>query len=150
MPLLYRIGGCHSVNQLCPTGVKSSFLTSGMCSRLSLSLRHAVRGMVKNDAIMQTKTIGRSAAPAADIKAWLAAKAQRFSTWYNSRSGFYSRLAGFDVTWKTAARVNLFTLLVIVTAVAAVHQPVVCAVSAACSVWVVYRLNADERKGGEA
>ena len=106
--------------------------------------------MVNKSCNMQTNaTIGRSAAPTADIKAWLAGKAQQFSTWYNSRSAFYSRLAGFDVTWKTAARVNLFTLLVIVTAVAAMRQPVVCAVSAACSAWVVYRLNADVRKGGE-
>lgn len=98
---------------------------------------------------MQTNAIQRSAQRPVDIKAWLTGKAQSLSRWYNSRSEFYSRLAGFDVTWKTAARVNLFTILVCITAIVAMQQPVVAAVSAACSAWVVYRLNADEKKGGE-
>lgn len=149
MPSLYRIGGCHSVNLLAPVRVKSSFLTSGMCSRFSVSPRPAAPGMVKNDVIMQTNAIQRSAQRPVDIKAWLTGKAQSLSGWYNSRSEFYSRLAGFDVTWKTAVRVNLFTLLVCVTAIVAMQQPVVSIVSAACSAWVVYRLNADEKKGGE-
>ena len=150
MPSLYRIGGCHSVNLLTPVRVKSSFLTSGMCSRFSVSPHPAAPGMVKNDVIMQTNaTIQRSAQRPVDIKAWLTGKAQSLSGWYNSRSEFYSRLAGFNVTWKTAARVNLFTLLVCITAIVAMQQPVVAAVSAACSAWVVYRLNADEKKGVE-
>lgn len=98
---------------------------------------------------MQTNAIQRSAQRPVDIKAWLTGKAQSLSSWYNSRSEFYSRLAGFDVTWKTAVRVNLFTLLVCITAIVAMQQPVVSIVSAACSAWVVYRLNADEKKGGE-
>ena len=105
--------------------------------------------MLKNDVIMQTNAIQRSAQRPVDIKAWLTGKAQSLSGWYNSRSEFYSRLAGFNVTWKTAVRVNLFTLLVCVTAIVAMQQPVVSIVSAACSAWVVYRLNADEKKGGE-
>lgn len=149
MPSLYRIGGCHSVNLLAPVRVKSSFLSSGMCSRFSVSPRPAAPGMLKNDVIMQTNAIQRSAQRPVDIKAWLTGKAQSLSGWYNSRSEFYSRLAGFNVTWKTAVRVNLFTLLVCITAIVAMQQPVVSIVSAACSAWVVYRLNADEKKGGE-
>lgn len=98
---------------------------------------------------MQTNAIQRSAQRPVDIKAWLTGKAQSLSNWYNSRSKFYSRLAGFAVTWKTAVRVNLFTLLVCITAIVAMQQPVVSIVSAACSAWVVYRLNADEKKGVE-
>ena len=150
MPSLYRIGGCHSVNLLAPVRVKSSFLSSGMCSRFSVSPRPAAPGMETNDVIMQTNaTIQRSAQRPATISEWLAGKAQSLSGWYNSRSEFYSRLAGFNVTWKTAVRVNLFTLLVCITALVAMQQPVVAAVSAACSAWVVYRLNADDKKGGE-
>lgn len=98
---------------------------------------------------MQTNAIQRSAQRPVDIKAWLTGKAQSLSRWYNSRSTFYSRLAGFEVTWKTAVRVNIFTLLICITAIVAMQQPVVSIVSAACSAWVVYRLNADDKKGGE-
>ncbi len=149
MPSLYRIGGCHSVNLLAPVRVKSSFFSSGMCSRFSVSPRPAAPGMLKNDVIMQTNAIQRSAQRPVDIKAWLTGKAQSLSKWYNSRSTFYSRLAGFEVTWKTAVRVNIFTLLICITAIVAMQQPVVSIVSAACSAWVVYRLNADDKKEGK-
>lgn len=133
----------------CSVRRSRDLLSSGMCSRLSVSPRPAAPGMLNKLRKMQTNAIQRSAQRPVDIKAWLTGKAQSLSGWYNSRSEFYSRLAGFDVTWKTAVRVNLFTLLVCVTAIVAMQQPVVAAVSAACSAWVVYRLNADEKKGGE-
>ena len=150
MPSLYRIGGCHSVNLLGPVRVKSSFVSSGMCSRFSVSPRPAAPGMETNDVIMQTNaTIQRSAQRPATISEWLAGKAQSLLKWYNGRSDFFSLISGLNVTRKTAVRVNLFTLLVCITAIVAMQQPVVAAVSAACSAWVVYRLNADEKKGGE-
>ena len=146
---LYRIGGCRSVNQFCPTGEVTICKQRDVQPPFSVSAPGGSRYAYKSCNMQTNATIGRSAAPTADIKAWLAGKAQSLSGWYNSRSEFYSRLAGFDVTWKTAVRVNLFTVLVCVTAIVAMQQPVVSIVSAACSAWVVYRLNADEKKGGE-
>lgn len=98
---------------------------------------------------MQTNTIQRSAQRPATISEWLTGKAQSLLKWYNGRSDFFSLISGLNVTRKTAVRVNLFTLLVCITAIVAMQQPVVAAVSAACSAWVVYRLNADEKKGVE-
>ena len=148
MPSLYRIGGCRSVNYTAPCGevvicnqrdVQPLFCISAPGgSGYGYKLRN-----------MQTNAIQRSAQRPVDIKAWLTGKAQSLSRWYNSRSTFYSRLAGFEVTWKTAVRVNIFTLLICITAIVAMQQPVVSIVSAACSAWVVYRLNADDKKGGE-
>ena len=100
---------------------------------------------------MQTNAIGRSAAPTADIKAWLAGKAQQFSTWYNSRSAFYSRIAGFDVTRKTAVMVNIVALLLGFTALVAAKEPLAALVSAAAAAWMAGRIektNSKAKKGG--
>ena len=145
MPSLYRIGGCHSVNLLGPVRVKSSFFSSGMCSRFSVSPRPAAPGMLKNDEIMQTNAIGRSAQRPVDIKAWLTGKAQSLSNWYNGRSEFYSKLCGFEVTRKLATRINLLTVFVMIAVVVAFQQPIVTLTAAACSAWIVYRINVDDK-----
>ena len=97
---------------------------------------------------METNVIQRKDTRVAAINEWLAAKTQSLSKWYNGRSRFYSKLTGFEVKWKTAVRVNLFSLFVVITAVVAAQQPLVSAVSAVCSAWVAYRLNSDEKEGG--
>lgn len=39
--------------------------------------------------------------------------------WLDSRSGFYSRIASMDVTRRTAIRVNMVTVMMVVAAAAA-------------------------------
>ena len=149
MPSLYRIGGCRSVNLLGPVRVKSSFFSSGMCSRFSVSPRPAAPGMLKNDEIMQTNAIGRSAVRAADIRRLLTGKAQSIIMWYNGRSGFYSELCGFDVTRKLAVRINLLAVFMMVAAIVGLQQPVAAITAAVCSAWMVCGLNREEEKGGD-
>lgn len=97
---------------------------------------------------MQTNAIQRSAQRPVDIKAWLTGKAQSLSNWYNGRSEFYSKLCGFEVTRKLATRINLLAVFVMIAVVVAFQQPIVTLTAAACSAWIVYRINADDRKGG--
>lgn len=142
MPSLYRIGGCHSVNLLAPVRVKSSFLSSGMCSRFSVSPRPAVPGMLKNDVIMQTNaTIQRSAQRPATISEWLAGKAQSLSKWYNGRSDFFSIISGLNVTRKTAIMVNLTVILVFGAAILAASHTLISIVITFIAVTFVSRLN---------
>ena len=149
MPSLYRTGGCRSVNLLGPVRVKSSFVSSGMCSRFSVSPRPAAPGMETNDEIMQTNAIGRSAVRAADIRRLLTGKTQSIIMWYNGRSGFYSELCGFDVTRKLAVRINLLAVFMMVAAIVGLQQPVAAITAAVCSAWVVCGLNREEEKGGD-
>lgn len=97
---------------------------------------------------MQTNAIQRSAQRPVDIKAWLTGKAQSLSNWYNGRSEFYSKLCGFEVTRKLATRINLLAVFVMIAVVVAFQQPVVTLTAAACSAWIVYRINVDD-KGGD-
>ena len=100
---------------------------------------------------MQTNaTIGRSAASTADIKAWLAGKAQQFSTWLNSESRFFSNVSGFPVTRITVVKVNAVMALLFFTAFAAVWQPLAAVASAVAAAWLVSTLNDGIGKGGEA
>jgi hypothetical protein len=141
MPSLYRIGGCHSVNLLGPVRVKSSFVSSGMCSRFSVSPRPAAPGMETNDVIMQTNVIQRSAQRPVDIKAWLTGKAQSLSKWYNGRSDFFSIISGLNVTRKTAIMVNLTVILVFGAAILAVSHTLISIVITFIAVTFVSRLN---------
>lgn len=94
---------------------------------------------------MQTNAIQREAQRSVTIKELVAEKSRRFSTWLDTRSEFYSAIAGFSVTRRLVARINLVTLCFIVCAVAVEQAPLVALSSMACAAWIVYRLN---RKGG--
>ena len=145
MPSLYRIGGCRSVNLLSPIRVKSSFVSSGMCSRFSVSPCPAAPGMLTNDVIMQTNAILRDGQRTATAKDWMVEKINNLNTWYNCKSEFYSKLCGFEVTRKLATRINLLTVFVMIAVVVAFQQPVVTLTAAACSAWIVYRINVDDK-----
>ena len=115
--------------------------TSGMCSRLSVSPRPAVPGML-NDVIMQTNaTIQRSAQRPATISEWLAGKAQSLSKWYNGRSDFFSLISGLNVTRKTAIMVNLTVILVFGAAILAASHTLISIVITFIAVTFVSRLN---------
>ena len=96
MPSLYRTGGCRSVNLLGPVRVKSSFVSSGMCSRFSVSPRPAAPGMETNDEIMQTNAIMRNGQRTATVRDWMVEKANYLNTWYNEKSDFYSVQGNFS------------------------------------------------------
>lgn len=149
MPSLYRIGGCRSVNYTAPCGEVVICNQRDVQPLFCISAPGGSGYGYKLRNMQTNATIQRSAQRPATISEWLAGKAQSLSKWYNGRSDFFSIISGLNVTRKTAIRVNLFTLLVCITAIVAMQQPVVAAVSAACSAWVVYRLNADEKKGVE-
>lgn len=70
------------------------------------------------------------------------------NTWLDGRSAFYSRLAGFGVTRRAAARMGVvLPLLVVVAAVAVEQAPLASLASAAISAWLVYRLDKGEKGG---
>ena len=145
MPPLYRIGGCRSVNQYCSVRRSRDLLAAG-CAAAFLYLRPGGSGYANKLRNMQTKTLERSAQRPVDIKAWLTGKAQSLSDWYNGRSEFYSKLCGFEVTRKLATRINLLAVFVMIAVVVAFQQPVVTLTAAACSAWIVYRINADDKE----
>lgn len=74
--------------------------------------------------------------------------------WLDTKSEFYSRIAGFSITRRIAIRIGIMIPVMLVVAVLAMGQaPVECMVSAIISGWAVYRLNkADngsaKKKGG--
>lgn len=85
------------------------------------------------------------------LKDMAAVKARQVSTWLNSKSRFYSRVAGFDVTWKTAIMVNIVFVLVVFTALVAAKEPLAALVSAAAAAWMAGRIekaNSKVKKGG--
>ena len=145
------IYGGRLPRDFCPSGAMHVCLATGRASAFFVPYRQtrpALPGKAKQTCYMETNVIQRKDTRVAAINEWLAAKTQSLSKWYNGRSRFYSKLTGFEVKWKTAVRVNLFSLFVVITAVVAAQQPLVSAVSAVCSAWVAYRLNSDGKKGG--
>ena len=97
---------------------------------------------------MQTNAIRRTSQRATTVRDWMVEKANYLNTWYNEKSDFYTDLCGFDVTRKLAVRINLLAVFVMIAVVVAFQQPVVTLTAAACSAWIVYRIKADDRKGG--
>ena len=99
---------------------------------------------------MLTNAVQREAQRSVTIKELVAEKSRRFSTWLDTRSEFYSAIAGFSVTRRLVARINLVTLCFIVCAVAVEQAPLVALSSMACAAWMVYRLNRKGGRNGEA
>lgn len=59
--------------------------------------------------------------------------------WLDSESRFYSRVADFSVTRRTAIRVNLVTVAIGAMVVAAETQPVAALTAALSVAWLMYR-----------
>lgn len=69
--------------------------------------------------------------------------------WLDTKSEFYSRVAGFTLTWRVTIRVGIvFPLAMVVAAVCVEQAPLVSIAAMGVSGWIVYRLNQGE-KGGE-
>lgn len=94
---------------------------------------------------MKTNAIMRNGQRTATVRDWMAEKINNLNTWYNCKSEFYSKLCGFEVTRKLATRINLLTVFVMIAVVVAFQQPVVTLTAAACSAWIVYRINVDDK-----
>ena len=91
-----------------------------------------------------------SASDGKSLKERIAVEIKSVNNWLDTKSEFYSRVAGFALTWRVAIRVGIVLPLAMVAAAVCVEQaPLVTVVGMAVSGWVVYRLNKDE-KGGEA
>ena len=94
---------------------------------------------------MQTNAIRRTSQRATTVRNWMVEKANALNMWYNSKSGYYSQLCGFTVTWKTVVRINLLTILFLSAAIFAVYYLYVFPILASCAAWIVYRLNVDDK-----
>lgn len=69
--------------------------------------------------------------------------------WLDSKSSFYSRIADMAVTRRTAIRVNMVTVMMLVAAIAVETQPVAALMAALATAWLLYRFNIG-KKGGRA
>lgn len=98
----------------------------------------------------QGYALSPSASGAKSLKERIAGAIKSVNNWLDTKSEFYSRVAGFTLTWRVAIRVGIVLPLAMVAAAVCVEQaPLVTVVAMGVSGWVVYRLNKDE-KGGEA
>lgn len=84
-----------------------------------------------------------------DVVAPLRKAVQAINRGLDSRSEFYSRMLGQNISWRKALRIGVvLPLLFVAAAVCVAHAPLIAGTSLACSGWIVYRLNQEE-KGGE-
>ncbi len=68
------------------------------------------------------------------------------NSWLHSKSEFYSRIAGYPVTWIMAIRIGIILpFLLVLAALIVSNAPVAAVLSGLISAWIVYRLN---QKGG--
>jgi hypothetical protein len=64
------------------------------------------------------------------------------NSWLHSKSEFYSRIAGYPVTWIMAIRIGIvLPLLLVIAAITVAKAPVVAVISGLISAWIVYRIN---------
>ena len=71
--------------------------------------------------------------------------------WLDADSHFYSRIAEFEVTRRTAIRVNLVTVAIITLGLAAETHIEVALMAALSAAWLMYRMmlkSDDEKEGG--
>ena len=84
-----------------------------------------------------------------DVVAPLRKAVRAINRGLDSRSEFYSRMLGQDISWRKALRIGVvLPLLFVAAAVCVAHAPLIAGTSLACSGWIVYRLNQEE-EGGE-
>lgn len=84
-----------------------------------------------------------------DVVAPLRKAVQAINRGLDSRSEFYSRMLGQDISWRKALRIGVvLPMLFVAAAVCVASAPVIAGTSLACSGWIVYRLNQEET-GGE-
>lgn len=71
--------------------------------------------------------------------------------WLDADSHFYSRIAEFEVTRRTAIRVNLVTVAMVTLGIAVESHLEVALAAALSAAWLMYRAmwnNDEEKKGG--
>ena len=125
-----------------------------MCSRVSVTAPGRFSGLLTKQCNMQQTTIQfdqvLEAQQRVDVTAPIRKGVQVVNRWLDSRSEFYSRILGQDISWRKALRLGVvLPSLMAAVAVCVTQAPVVAGTSLACAGWIVYRLNQDE-KGGEA
>lgn len=137
------------------------FLPTG-CAAVSLYLR-ARRILVwkKDNTVMQQSTINfgevlplEQKPATVNIVERVKRGAQVVNHWLDSRSEFYSRMLGEDISWRKSLRVGVvLPLLFVVVFICSAQAPLVTMASLSCAAWIAYRLNAEEeakgKKGGK-
>ena len=97
----------------------------------------------------QGYALSPSASGGKSLKERIAGAIKSVNNWLDTKSEFYSRVAGFTLTWRVAIRVGIvFPLAMVVAAVCVEQAPLVSIAAMGVSGWIVYRLNQGE-KGGE-
>ncbi|MGM9733898.1 MAG: Tat pathway signal protein [Prevotella sp.] len=86
----------------------------------------------------------------ADVAATLRQMKERADKWLDSRSEFFSRIGEMPVTWRLAIRVNVVTACIVVTALAIEAAPLAAITSLATAMWLTYRFNHTNKKGGRS
>ena len=72
------------------------------------------------------------------------------NTWLNAKSEFYSRIAEFSVSRRTAIRIGIvLPTLMSVAVIAVIEAPIAAITAATAAAWIVYRLNKSEKGGAE-
>lgn len=71
------------------------------------------------------------------------------SAWLDGKSEFYSRIASMDVTRRTAIRVNLVTVAMIVAAIAVETNITVALMAALATAWLLWRFNIGKKGGAQ-
>jgi hypothetical protein len=71
----------------------------------------------------------------------------KVSNWLDSKSETYSKICEEHTTRRTVIRVNLISCAMIVSAICIEQKPFVSIVAMVCAGYMVYRLNASEKKG---
>lgn len=99
---------------------------------------------------MQEQTLNFTAQAQAQVT--LAERARELgrvaNAWLDTKSDFYSRIADFTVTRRTAIRVNMVTLMMVVAAIAVETNITTALMAALATAWLLYRFNVG-KKGGK-
>lgn len=124
-----------------------------MCSRLSVYTPRRFREGINNDVMEQTAINfeqGLALNPSLKLSERIANAKSAINTWLNAKSEFYSRIAEFSVSRRTAIRIGIvLPTLMSVAVIAVIEAPIAAITAATAAAWIVYRLNKSEKGGAE-
>lgn len=67
--------------------------------------------------------------------------------WLDSKSNFYSRIASMTVTRRTAVRVNMVTIMMVIAIIVIETQPIAALLAAIATAWLMFRFNMGKEGG---
>lgn len=101
---------------------------------------------------MQQPTINFTAQQV-DVRVGLAERVRTVhrvvNAWLDGKSEFYSRIASMGVTRRTAIRVNMVTLAMLVAAIAVETNITAALLAALATAWLLWRFNIGKKGGAQ-